>query len=279
MSDTRAFEMTIEIAVSPDALWQALTNAEDLVRWFPTQADITPGKGGKWLISWDGNWSWQNEIEIWEPNRHLRVVDRTGRPYDGTTGEVKQSVAPLPIAMDWILEGKGGSTTLRFVHSGFGRGSAWDDEFDGISTGWPLELNGLKHYLEHHRGRDRQFAWTRSVLPMAVTDLWSRVVGEGGIVPDASVLKLRPGDRIATTLSTGDRIEGTVELNIANRALQVVVEGWNNALFRVWVDRVGSEAAVNSWLSTYNLPESVTKEFGDRVRAELERLASAASVG
>jgi uncharacterized protein YndB with AHSA1/START domain len=279
MSDTRAFDMTIEIAVPPDAVWQALTNAEELVRWFPTEANITPGAGGKWLISWDGNWSWENEIEIWEPNRRLRIIDRNGRPYDGSTGEVKQSVDPLPIAMDWYLEGKGGSTTLRLVHSGFGRGGAWDDEFDGISTGWPLELNGLKHYLEHHRGENRRYAWTRSVIPLPVNALWRRVVGTDGLVPDTSVLALRPGERIATTLSTGDRIEGTVMLNIAEHGLQVALDGWNKALFRVWVDRVGSDSAVNAWLSTYNVPESVPKEFGDRVRGVFDRLASTASIG
>jgi uncharacterized protein YndB with AHSA1/START domain len=278
MSDTRAFDMTVEIAVSPDAVWQALTNAEDLVRWFPTEASITPGKGGKWLISWDGSWSWENEIEIWEPNRHLRIVDRNGRPYDGTTGEVKQSVAPLPIAMDWYLESKGGATALRLVHSGFGRGASWDDEFDGISTGWPLELNGLKHYLEQHRGENRQRAWTRTVVSLPIGAVWQRLFGPNGLVPDASVLALRPGDRLATTLSTGDRIEGTVMLNLAGRGLQVALDGWNKALFRVWVDRVGSDSAVNSWLSTYNLPDDVTKEFGQRMRVAIERLAAAAMV-
>jgi uncharacterized protein YndB with AHSA1/START domain len=278
MSDTRAFELTIEIAVPPDAVWQALTNADELVRWFPTEANVTPGAGGKWVISWEGNWSWNNEIEIWEPNRRLRLIDRTGRPYDACGGEVNLSVDPLPIAMDWYLEGKGGSTTLRLVHSGFGRGGAWDDEFEGVSTGWPLELNGLKHYLESHRGENRRIAWTRSVVAAPASALWQRFIGPAGIVHDASLLKRQAGDRYSTTLSTGDRIEGKVMMMLPERGFQVTVEGWNNALFRIWIDRVGNEAAVNSWLSTYSMPDSFAKEFDTRMRIEIDRVFVAAPI-
>ena len=276
MTDTRAFEMTIEIAVSPDAVWQALTDPAEVTRWFASQADITPGAGGKWMISWDGNWPWTTAIEIWEPRRHLRLIDRNARPFDARGEAALTSVAPMPIALDWYLEGKGGSTTLRLVHSGFGRGGAWDDEFEGVSLGWPLELNGLKHYLERHRGEARQVAWTRTVVPVPVSVLWPRFFGPDGIVGDRSVLGLRPGERYATTLATGDRIEGTVVISIAGRGFQVTVDGWKQALYRLWVDRVGEESAVNSWLSTYGMPDSFAAQFNERMRVALDRVAATA---
>ena len=139
--DTRAFDITIEVAVSPDAVWQALTDPQDLVRWFPLEAEITPGAGGRWMISWEGQWPWATEIEIWEPNRHLRLLDRNARPYDAE-GKTQLAVEPMPIAIDWYLEARGGSTRLRLVHSGFGRGAGWDDEFEGVSLGWLLTRFG-----------------------------------------------------------------------------------------------------------------------------------------
>jgi uncharacterized protein YndB with AHSA1/START domain len=273
MSDTRAFEMTIEIAVPADAVWQAITSAEDLLRWFPTEAHVTPGAGGKWLISWDGNWPWNMQIEIWEPDRRLRLVDTNSRPYDARGEAVNTSVAPLPIAIDWYLEARGGSTSLRLVHSGFGRGSAWDDEFEGVSMGWLLELNGLKHYLEHHRGCDRRVSWRRTVVPASPSAVWPRIVGATGIVRD----DLQPGRRYATTLATGDRLEGTVIAAVPNRGIQMTVDRWNNALFRVWCDKVGDETAVNAWLSAYGVDEHIVKDFDARMRAELERVAAAAA--
>jgi uncharacterized protein YndB with AHSA1/START domain len=273
MSDTRAFEMTLEIAVPADAVWQALTSAEELVRWFPTRADITPGKGGRWLISWDGNWPWNAEIEIWEPNRHLRLIDRNARPYDAEGKEANQSVAPLPISIDWYLEGKGGSTTLRLVHAGFGRGAAWDDEFEGVSLGWKLELNGLKHYLERHRGEDRRVVWNRTVVPVSPQDLWLKMEGPGGVLPHVNQ---RPGERYSMALSTGDRLDGTVVAIQPNRGVQVTVDGWNDALFRVWIDKVGAESTVNVWLSAYGMNEGTVSAFESRMRAEVDRIAATA---
>lgn len=278
MNDTRAFEMTLEIAVPADAVWQAITTAEELVRWFPTEANITPGPGGKWLVSWNGNWPWNAEIEIWEPGRHLRLIDRNARPYDAEGKAVNQSVAPLPIAIDWYLEARGGSTSLRLVHSGFGRGSAWDDEYEGVSVGWQLELNGLKHYLERHRGEDRRIAWNRTVVSAPTHALWPQLAE--GILRDRGVASpeggaLRPGARYAITLSTGDHMEGTVVAAIPNRGFQVTVDGLNDALYRLWVDKVGADAAVNSWLSTYGIDERVVKEFDARMRQEIDRVASA----
>ena len=275
MTDTRAFEMTIEVAVSADAVWQALTTADELVRWFPIQASVTPGPGGKWFVSWDGHWSWTTEIEIWEPNRHLRLVDRNGRPYDLHGTAVNESVSAMPISIDWYLEAKGGTTTLRLVHSGFGRGGAWDDEYEGVSVGWPLELNGLKHYLERHRGERRHVAWSRVAVRVPPHLLWPRLVGPDGMLRDTRVLSLRPGDRYETTLSTGDRIQGTFLMTVGNRGFQATVDGWNGALYRMWVDRVGSESAVNSWLSAYEVPEQVVKDFGSRIEREIARVAAA----
>jgi hypothetical protein len=164
------------------------------------------------------------------------------------------------------------------VHSGFGRGGAWDDEFEGVSLGWPLELNGLKHYLERHRGEARDVAWSRIVVAVPRETLWTRFFGPDGIVRDASVLRLRGGDRYSTPLSTGDRIEGTVVVTFAGRGFQVTVDGWRNALYRLWIDRVGDESAVNSWLSTYGMPDGFAEAFNERMRAEVDRIGATAPV-
>ena len=34
----RAFEMALDLAATPDEVWRALTQAEELVRWFPMEA-------------------------------------------------------------------------------------------------------------------------------------------------------------------------------------------------------------------------------------------------
>jgi uncharacterized protein YndB with AHSA1/START domain len=43
--DARTIEMSLEIAASPEAVWRALTDAKELARWFPLNADIEPRVG------------------------------------------------------------------------------------------------------------------------------------------------------------------------------------------------------------------------------------------
>lgn len=274
MTDSRAFEMTLEIAVPADAVWQALTDAEELVRWFPLQAEVQPGQGGTWRISWDGSWPWNTAIEIWEPQRHLRLVDRNARPHAVDGKSSRDAVAPMPIAIDWYLEAGAGSTSLRLVHSGFGRGSAWDDEFEGVSHGWPLELQGLKHYLERHRGKTRRVSWQRTVVAAPVAAAWSRLVGPDGILRDLPPAAERAGERYEATLSTGERLAGTAVVFIPGHAVQLTVDGWNDGIFRLWIDRVGEQCAVNAWLTAYDRPQDAVDAFDARMAREMSRLAA-----
>ena len=41
---------------------------------------------------------------------------------------------------------------MRLVNSGFKETSAWDDEYEGIVSGWRMALSILMYYLEHHFG-------------------------------------------------------------------------------------------------------------------------------
>ena len=165
---TRAFEMSLDLAASPDEVWRALTVAEELVRWFPVDAKVTPGAGGSMVWSWGDNWDWTTRIDAWDPGRLLRLVQEDARPYDAEGRPVAEGqAAPARIAIEFTLESHRGQTRLRLVHSGFGSGAAWDDEVEGITEGWQAELASLRHYLERHRGRNRQFriAWLSTSLP------------------------------------------------------------------------------------------------------------------
>ena len=151
----RRFEMSIDINATPEDVWRALTDAGELMRWFPLQARVTPGKGGSVFWGWDQHWAWESEIDAWEPGARLRLVEnRTAFDVNG-----KPLAGPAErLAMEFTLETHAGQTTLRLVHSGFGDGASWDDELDAVSAGWQFELRGLRHYLERHKGRDRQHA-------------------------------------------------------------------------------------------------------------------------
>ena len=52
VAGTRAFRMSLDLDATPEQVWQALTDPQELVRWFPTGARVRPGEGGTMLWSW-----------------------------------------------------------------------------------------------------------------------------------------------------------------------------------------------------------------------------------
>jgi uncharacterized protein YndB with AHSA1/START domain len=159
---TRVVEQTIEVKAPTDVVWAALTEATQLTRWFPLDATVTPGEGGTIWMSWGEMYEADSGIEVWKPNEHLRARFPV--------------VGGRALATDFYLQGKGGRTVLRVVTSGFGAGADWDNDYDGVRFGWAFELQGLRHYLERHRGEDRIVARVQRKLETEKADLWTRMV-------------------------------------------------------------------------------------------------------
>jgi hypothetical protein len=55
-------------------------------------------------------------------------------------------------ALEFTLEGRSGTTTVRFVHSGF-LGDDWESEYDALAEGDPMYVHQLAEYVRYFRGR------------------------------------------------------------------------------------------------------------------------------
>jgi len=215
--EARRVERSVNIAAPVDAVWRALTDATELTRWFPMRARVIPGAGGLIHMQWDETYDAESRIEAWEPNRHLRI----GFPHH----------PPVLLATDYYLESDKGRTVLRVVTSGFGEGADWDEWFGGVSAGWDFELRGLKHYLEHHRGRDRVVAMARVPFTRDRAEVWQELTGPGGWLE-----------------RTG--LSGTVLLKTAPTQLVMTVAQYNNAILRVEIEM---RRHVIAWMATYGV--------------------------
>jgi len=277
----RKFETAIEINAPVEAVWQALTEAEELSRWFPQRASVTPGVGGKIALSWPGITDWNLRIEEWKPNSHLRAV------YDLQTDVmVKTDVPiklddsaraqPLPLAVDYFLKGRGGATLLRLVHSGFGAGSPWDEEYDGISWGWLKELRALRHYLEYHRGQPRHVGWARVTLPAqtATAAAWQRLLSENGVCFKAASSPPQEGERCEIRIGDGEALQAVMQYFDPPNFFCARVENLRQAFLRawVWIDKLHGFGEANIQLSTYGLPKAISENFEKRGNELLRRL-------
>jgi len=258
VKQTRTVETELEIDASVDAVWKALTDARELTRWFPLQAKVKPGKGGAMWVSWGQPFEGESTIEIWEPGRHLR----TGWPFTASPdGD------PRPLVVDYFLEGRGGKTVLRLVHSGFGVGAKWDNEYEGVTRGWAFELRGLRHYLENHAGKDRRTIWVSKPTSLSPAEAIARVIGPEGRVVRGSIEGLKEGDPYRLELvGMNQHMEGVVDINMRPRSFAATVKNLNNAYFRCDMENCGGGEMVWVWFSTYGLDAGAA----DKLQATIE---------
>lgn len=263
---SRSFEMTLAIDAPRDRVWKALTDPEELVRWFPLEARVTPGEGGEIHLGWAEGVGGPSKILAWDEGKHLRTGWFNTMP-DGT---------PIPertqLAVDYRLESDGGKTVLRVVNSGFLEGAAWDEELEGVTWGWNFELRSLRHYLEHHLGKQRHVATARIPVKMdrdaASRKLWTdRALLAGGKPPKGD-----EGDSYDITLATGERMRGEILYSELPRQFAGTATDHGNGLFRALVEKCSDELESWLWLSTWGRSADETEAMAARWRGLLEGL-------
>lgn len=269
---TRAFEMTIDLEAATEDVWNAVTKAEELMRWFPLSAKVEPGVGGSMTWGWGDAWNGTVRIDAWDPPRFIRLVDEQARPYDVNGKPLEDGkTAPATVVVEMTIDAGKGGARLRLVHSGFGLGAGWDDEIAGISTGWQYELRSLRHYLRHHRGRDRFAAWAHTATNAAIPAVWSRLMAHDAFPIAAS--KLEPGEPYTITAATGDRFSGVIELYIPDREFAGTARELDNGLFRFGTHPAGGRTGLTVWAATYDAArQQWIRDFQQRVQSLLTTL-------
>ncbi|MEZ0227072.1 MAG: SRPBCC domain-containing protein [Planctomycetota bacterium] len=251
VNKTRTVEKEVRIKAPVEAVWKALTDAGELVKWFPVDARVKPGVGGGIMVSWGPGMEGESEIKIWEPNRRL---SDEGKSSKGT-----------PLTLDYYLSTEGGETVVRLVHSGFGADVGWDDEYDSIDTGWGLFLKNLRHYLERHAGAGCLHRWTPLVMGVGVTEAWKRLLGAEGLAAKGSIPTTK-GARFSCTTALGMVLEGTVEVAQEPNVLALTVTSLNDALLRFTMKEMSACFAGFDFFG-YGLPEAEAATAHDALLA------------
>ncbi len=244
---TRQFAMEMVIAASKASVWKALTDEAELCRWFAPEARIDAQVGGEIVWTWGDLYVWPQRIEVLEPGVRLRTR------YQSSVADAAAKELKTPLFVDFFLEGEGGSTTLRLCHSGFGAEASFDEEYDGISRGWPVELRSLRLYLERHLGNDRQIAWSTMTTPMPRAEAWQLLTGEGGFASNADIQRMSEGEAFELA---GDvtPLAGKV-LRCNPYEFTAVAENHGDAFLRISLEKRMGQTLVWVWLACYGQRE------------------------
>jgi uncharacterized protein YndB with AHSA1/START domain len=251
---SRSIRQEVTIDAPVDVVWRAITEADQLACWFPVEAQVEPGLGGSVWLSWGGGTEGRAPITAWEPDRRFGWTEERG---------------PHKLAVDFLLEARGGTTIVRFVQSGFGDSSDWDDEFHLTEGGWSYFIQHLRWYLERHRSEPRDLISFRDAVTRPRPDALGRLTTALGLGDRKWIRQAAAGQPFRARTSAGDELTGTlVAVSSATSQLGLTINELNGAILFLEMEPAPTGARAGFWLSTYGLPTDQLTE----VRSRFERL-------
>jgi len=270
-SKSRSQQHEIEIDASPEAVWRAITDADELARWFVEEAKVTPGEGGSIWISWGEGQAGASLIETWEPGKKLRLALQSQADC-GPATEQTATQPQSPMIDEYTIETREGRTVLRLVNSGIPDTSDWDTYYDGTNRGWDMFFIGLKHYLEKHPGKARNNLLFMQPIQGSIEEAWTCITGPEGLDSQSAIAALKPGNRFQAATSMGDQIEGEIIMNTPPKTLVATVETLNDALLSLTFEEMQGMSFIYMTLATFGLEPDAFSSVKERWTAFLNNL-------
>ena len=155
---------------TPEELTRMLTEPAELARWFAPFVDGSGRVGDLLTLGWGPDVVWTTRLDAVDPGKRVRWRDAP-----------PEEQKPGGMVVEWTLTAEPGGTRLRLVHSGFGDGAEWDDQFDATERGWAFFLWHLDETLRHHRHEPRVIVWERRASTLSREALGARLFGPEGL--------------------------------------------------------------------------------------------------
>ena len=220
MNDRREIRLEVEVPGTPEQVWDAVATGPGITSWFvPAQID-----GERLSLEFGPGAVVENRVTASErPHRFV---------YEG---ESKGDVS----ACEWLVEARsGGTCVVRFIQDGFEPGSSWEEDFDGLSSGWPLFLFNLRLYLTHFPGVPAATALASALHPQRRDPAWEEYTAALGLGDAAE------GDRATTT---GPVVSGTVERRSAT-TVTLLLDAPHPGIGFFASEGSGEQAYLSAWM-------------------------------
>ncbi|MFB9908776.1 SRPBCC family protein [Allokutzneria oryzae] len=172
---SREFEVREEVVLpaTPEQVWAAVATPEGHAAWFMSVDDI----GAENATAWD-------------PPK--RFATKTPIAEDGSFH-----------AFEYLIEGREGSTVLRFVHSGV-LTDEWSEDYEDMTAqGWTMYLHTLAEYLTHFPGRPATYVEAEGPRSSAAPEAWAKLEAVLGV---SAV-----GDEVSLDVPGVPKVEGVVD--------------------------------------------------------------------
>jgi uncharacterized protein YndB with AHSA1/START domain len=133
-----SIEITRTIAATPDQVFRALTDRDELARWWTTggESDARTGGGFSYRFEFED----PSRNHTYEGDYHdVTAPERVSYPWHTSLAET---------TVDVQLRPSGDGTDLTLTHTGWGSGAEAVEAVAMHEQGWSFFLDNLKSYLE-----------------------------------------------------------------------------------------------------------------------------------
>jgi uncharacterized protein YndB with AHSA1/START domain len=162
-SGRRSVQAEVEVPGTPEDVWRAIATGPGVSSWFvPTEiAESKDGVPVRVVSHFGPGMDAVATVTAWDPPRRFAAEGHIGGPDSP------------PVATEWIVEARsGGTCVVRVVHSLFASSADWDDQLEGIESGWPGFFGILSLYLTHFPGQQCSMFRVMGVALQPETDAW-----------------------------------------------------------------------------------------------------------
>ena len=134
MSNVRGYAQRIELSAPVARVWRALHDPVDLNVWLGSAAAVQPQVGGNYDVVLSSVVPRQGHIDVFEPERRLRVIYLT-----------PPSMAPEKgtIIDDYMLSEQPGGSLLTLMADGIPQSPAWDHYFLALRRQTAIAMSRL----------------------------------------------------------------------------------------------------------------------------------------
>lgn len=257
----RRLEKEIRIHAPAEKVWEAWADPVKISQWFVDRAEGFAETGAtiQWFFD-DFNFSMSYHV----------LRSERGKSY-----VIRWADAPAgrePGLFEVTLSHAGGETTLRLVESGFREGAEWDEEYEGVSSGWAMALALLKQYGENYFGqprttwmllREAEYIAERNLALQRTTEglaKWLTRSGSVGAVGEPCRLELQSGATVSgrvlaltkrETCVGWEEVHGALEFKSFAMGPQKMIglraSAWADGGARLEAAKPAMETAVERW--------------------------------
>lgn len=134
----RIIDTSIQVKASPQKVWEAWADPQQIANWFVDRAegDVKPGGTMKWFFE---AFNYALDVPIVEAQPGRTFVTGGGPGPDG-----------LPYLMEITIKKDGNTTVMNLVNSGFSEAPEKDGSFRDTESGWKCALLTMKIWLERY---------------------------------------------------------------------------------------------------------------------------------